>query len=166
MLKTIIVALIGGGFVAGCTCPIQKRANSAPEPVNESPLVVDGAMQLRDWDRSVAVYQNGDTIAFPTGFLYEPKWGQPEYHYYFIETPLFIGQTLGMPIVFVMTPPWTPTTYTGVTVGQTYTAMPVLPPSVAVTAEAPSEPEPAPIPGAPPVPMEVAPPVEPTTQPS
>src|SRR5262245_61404853 len=142
-----VLGMIGLSFaLGGCTtCPIQKNANTPPEPENETTVIVDGAMQIRDWDRSVAYYANGDTIAYPTLFNYQPHWYQPEPYYYFIETPLFICQTLCLPIAAVITPPWVPTKYTGVTVGQTYTAMPVLPPTMA-TAQPLAPPEPVIVP--------------------
>jgi hypothetical protein len=163
-IKLATVCLCAG-VVAGCTCPIQRRANAAPEPVDETPLIVDGAMQLREWDRSVAYYSNGDTYAYPTLFWYEPAWNQPEFNYYFIETPLFIGQTLAMPLVMWMPPPWTSVKYTGVTVNTTHTAMPVLPPSMAA-AEPMAPAEPVPAPEQPQVPAEMSAPVMPATQPS
>jgi hypothetical protein len=90
-------------------------------------------MQLRDWQRVSAEYANGDTPAGPTGFLYEPRWNQPEWTYAVIETPLFLGQTIALPVVFVMTPPWTPVTYKGATIEATYNAMPALPGSPSET---------------------------------
>lgn len=108
---------------------VQQIRNTPPEPENQTPLLVDDAMQLRDWDRSTAHYANGNTIAGPTGFLFEPRWNQPEWTYAALETPLFMVQTLASPLVLIVTPPWTPIMYTGVTVGPTYTAMPVLPPA-------------------------------------
>jgi hypothetical protein len=168
MFKSIIITAIFGwmAVLSGCqSCPIQKVENSKPEPENESTVIVDGAMQIRDWSRSVAYYQNGDTMAYPTLFLYQPHWNQPEYYYYFIETPLFIGQTIAMPIAAVITPPWVATRYTGVTVGSTYTAMPVLPPSMA-TAQPIAPPEPVPAPEQPQAPVEMQSTPTPTTQPS
>jgi hypothetical protein len=146
MLKLKSAALVlsaGALLTAGCQsmsasmssmqCPIQKIQNAPPDELNDSPLVVDGAMQLRDWQRMTAQYANGDTPAGPTGFLYEPRWNQPEWTYAVIETPLFVGQTLALPVVFAFTPPWTPVTYKGATIEATYNAMPALPGSPSET---------------------------------
>jgi hypothetical protein len=165
-LNALVLTVLGCAVLAGgCTCPIQRVKNQPPDPVSDAPVIVDAAMQIREWDRSVAHYQNGDTFANPTLFLYEPTWHQPEYFYYFIETPLFIGQTIAMPVVMVMTPPWSSVKYTGVTTEPTFTAMPLLPPSMAMSEPGPVEPAPQPLPDQPPAPMEIAPPVAPTTQP-
>jgi hypothetical protein len=143
-------ALLAGGCQSGgsmsMNCPLQKIQNAPPDELNDSPLVVDGAMQLRDWQRVSVEYANGDTPAGPTGFLYEPRWNQPEWVYAAIETPLFIGQTVALPVVFVMTPPWTPVTYKGATIEATYNAMPALPGVPAeTTPAAPTVAEPAPV---------------------
>lgn len=114
-------------LMAGCGSLIQPVRNSPPATLNPAPLVVDQAMQLRDWDRVTAHYSNGDTVAGPTGFPYEARWGQPEWAYSVIEPPLFVGQTVALPVSLVITPPWTPIRYTGETVETTYTAMPPLP---------------------------------------
>jgi hypothetical protein len=62
-----------------------------------------------------------------------------------LEAPLFVFQTVALPVTLAITPPWTELHYTGATVEPTYTAMPPLPPSNAVveTAVEPSA-QPAP----------------------
>jgi hypothetical protein len=137
MLKAKSAALIlavGVFVLGGChsnssmmSCPISKIQNAPPDELNDSPLVVDGAMQLRDWQRAEATYANGDTPAGPTGFNYEPAWNQSGYRYPIVETPLFIGQTLLLPVTLTMNPPWTEKVYTGATIGTTYNGMPALP---------------------------------------
>src|SRR5262245_44970102 len=79
------------GSSASSLCVVQKVKNASPDELNDSPLVVDGAMQLRDWDRAPALYANGDTPAGPTEFPYEPKWHQADWVYPVVETPLFVG---------------------------------------------------------------------------
>lgn len=133
---------IGGGalfFLTGCqsthfTNPYQRIGKASQDQLSTEPLTIDGAMQQRDWERSTAVYANGDTIAGPTGFWYEPRPDQPEWRYAVLETPLFVFQTVALPVTLAITPPWTNMRYTGAEVGTTYTAMPPLPPSYA-TAE-------------------------------
>lgn len=137
MLKAKSAALIfaAGLFVLGgcqsmsssASGVVHKIVNAPPDELNDSPLVVDGAMQLRDWQRGEAQYANGDTPAGPIGFNYEPAWNQSAYRYPMIETPLFIVQTVLLPVTLTMTPPWTEKTWTGATIGTTYNAMPALP---------------------------------------
>ena len=133
--------VLGAGLIlalgAGCSssgsasswCPVRKVQNAPPDELNDSPLVVDDAMQLRDWDRASATYANGNTPAGPTEFPYEPKWNQPNWVYPVVETPLFVGQSVLMPITMIFTPPWTPVMWKGATIDTTYTAMPALPPA-------------------------------------
>jgi len=149
------VGCSSSGSNSSSWCPIRKVQNAPPDELNDSPLVVDGAMQLRDWQRAPAQYANGDTPAGPTEFPYEPKWNQPGWVYPVVETPLFVGQGIFMPITMIFTPPWTLVMWKGATIDTTYTAMPALPP-------APEVPDTA-------VPMETAPSsapvVAPATQP-
>lgn len=129
MLNMTRISLLSVLMVMGCqmASPIQRVRNSEPEAQSTAPLVIDGAMQLRDWERSTAMYSNGDTVAGPTGFPYEARWYMPEPVYPLVETPLFVGQTVLMPVTLTITPPWTPIRYSGATVETTYTAMPQLP---------------------------------------
>ena len=58
-----------------------------PAPVNDTPLVVDEAMQIRDWDRSTNYYANGATVAGGTGYVWEvADWVNPG-HRRFIDAP-------------------------------------------------------------------------------
>ena len=68
------------------------------------------------------------TVAGPTGFLYQPKPGQPTWHYGFVDAPLFGVNTLLLPYAFFKIPPWEPVEWKGATVEPTYTAVPPLPP--------------------------------------
>jgi hypothetical protein len=107
---------------------LQRSRSEPPDVLNDTPLIVDGAMQLRDWGRSTAFYTNGDTVAGPTGFLYEPRWYQPEWRYAVLEAPLSLGQTIILPIVAIFEPPWEQKHYTGATIEPTSNAMPAVPP--------------------------------------
>ncbi|HVT87507.1 MAG TPA: hypothetical protein VHD56_01535 [Tepidisphaeraceae bacterium] len=130
MSKLKAIALLSGVVlsVTGCSmqCPIQHVNNSVNEPQSQAPMLVDEAMQNRDWNRSEATYANGNIIAGPTGFLYQTRWDQPTWVYPLEESPLFVGQTIGLPITLTRTPPWTPILYKGGNGEPTYTAMPPL----------------------------------------
>src|SRR5450432_1038702 len=98
MLKLNTIVSLGGllamVLLGGCSsmqCPIQRVQNAPPAAENTTPLVIDQAMQVRDWDRVTAHYANGDTIAGPTGTPYEVRWNQPAWEYVALETPLFVG---------------------------------------------------------------------------
>jgi hypothetical protein len=115
----------------GLHCPFAVVRNEPPSRLNDAPLIVDGAMQLRDWSRSTAFYANGDTIAGPTDFPFEIRRNAPWWDYAFGEAPLMVVQTLMLPGMLIIDPPWEDRRYTGVTIEPTYTAMPAVPPSPA-----------------------------------
>jgi hypothetical protein len=102
--------------------------NSKPESLSAPEIDIDEAMQIRDWDQVTARYQSGATVAGPTGFLYQPKPGQPLWHYGVVDGPLFMINTLLMPYAFYRIPPWEPVEWKAATVEPTYTAVPPLPP--------------------------------------
>ncbi|HEY7089802.1 MAG TPA: hypothetical protein VH518_17020 [Tepidisphaeraceae bacterium] len=143
------LAVIGSGALlisaVGCQCPVQRIQTSTPGAVSDSPLIVDTAMQLREWDQSIAWYSNGDTPGHPILFLYESKPGiKNEYTYAVIETPAFILQGVAAPFLAFVTWPWSSVIYGGEEVPPTFTAMPPLPPSYTVTSEStPPSAEPA-----------------------
>jgi hypothetical protein len=106
--------------LAGC-----QSVNVPPaERLNDQPLVIDDAMQQRDWEPTTAFYQSGATIAGPTGFLYEPVNTMSEPTQGVVETPLFIGQAIAAPIVLLFQPVWTPVIYRGIRQESSYTAVP------------------------------------------
>ena len=119
------------GLVGGCSMssPIQSTTYRQSIGENTTPMVIDGAMQLRDWNRSTAIYSSGGVPAGHIGFLFEEHWNEAEWTYAALETPLFIGQTLAFPVVFALGPPWQTVIYHGDSVGPSYTAMPPLPAS-------------------------------------
>jgi hypothetical protein len=102
--------------------------NSKPESLSAPEIDIDEAMQIRDWDQVAATYQSGATIAGPTGFRYQPKPGQPLWHYDFVDMPLFLVNTGLIPYAFFKIPPWKPVEWKAATVEPTYTAVPPLPP--------------------------------------
>src|SRR5688572_24505293 len=53
----------------GCT----TAPAPAPEPFSTTPLVIDQAMQKRDWPRTEVGWANGDTPAGATRFPYAPQ---------------------------------------------------------------------------------------------
>ncbi len=117
-----LASAIFAGAVAGC-------ARQAEPPADPSPLVIDEAMQRRDWDRSVAYYGNGDTVGSPNRApLKAQDTGVPILNG--LMQPLaFVGNAFYLPVSYIFAPPGTETTYHGVQFEPTYTAVPPLPPS-------------------------------------
>lgn len=108
--------------------PIEPVGNIPPDEQSQSPVLVDGAMQMRQWEPVAARCARGDVIAGPTGFWLQPKQADPQCLNAVIESPLFVAQTVALPVTIWLPPPWTEVRYTGATMQTTYTAMPVLPP--------------------------------------
>jgi hypothetical protein len=139
MLKVSQTLVAVGGAVvmalSGCqgdSNPFARARNTPPEPLNAEPLMVDEAMQLRDWNRVTALYASGDTAAGATGFPFTTRQDQPEWRYAALETPLFVFQAIALPVNLIIAGPTREIHYAGATIEPTHTAMPPLPPSDAV----------------------------------
>jgi hypothetical protein len=91
-------------------------------------VVIDEAMQRRDWPVSVARYANGETAAYPTGFVLEHSPKAPIWAPVVTDVPLFFANIVAMPVGYVFTPPWTEVDYPRGVVPPTYNAMPAMPP--------------------------------------
>lgn len=168
--RTSLIAAIALGGVVGC----QRTADIQEEPaLGIAPLVLDRAIQHRDWDPSVVEYANGAVVAGPTLFPYETTRTDPNWQQALLAPWLFVGQTIISPFQAIVTPPWSEVTYGGVNFDPSYTAVPPLPPSdpeILIAAEdyppaaapAPQTAEPAPTPAPQPVDRKDA--VEPSTE--
>lgn len=95
-----------------------------PDKLNDTPLVIDQAMQNRDWDRSSVEYTNTTILAAPTRQTWVPRQDMPPIADGFAETGIFLGNVVLMPVQLV-TQPWADVVpYRPVTIPPTYTAMP------------------------------------------
>jgi len=128
-LNSILCAVTCGVVAAAALVGCQRAVNVPRGRVNETPLVVDEAMQIRDWDRSSAHYEDPRFIAGPTGFWFISPGERPQWYYSATETPIFVAQTVMLPVTLLITPVWTPVRYAGETLEPTHHAMPPLPPS-------------------------------------
>lgn len=108
-----------------------------PEPTDSTPLVIDEAMQKRDWPQSDVTWANGDTVAGATRFGYVPQTeGEgvsrailgDEAGNALLDTGAFIVQSIVVPFTYFVDPPFVKKTYQGVIYEPTSFAMPVLPP--------------------------------------
>lgn len=126
-LQAAIVCAAGFFIIAGSIGCQRTATTSRPEPLNETPLVVDEAIQLRDWERSTAYYPNGAVVAGNTGFFFEPDENLSNWQYLLIEPPLFVLNVALLPVSLVMTPPCVPVVYEGAKIPPTYTAQVPLP---------------------------------------
>ena len=112
-----LVALSGG--MTGCAQP-QQQVYTPP------PMVVDGAMQLRDFERSVAYYPNGDTVSGVDRFPIRSTQGVGDNQYTSsaFDLAASFGQTIALPFTYLVVPPFTRGVYHGDNVAPSYTAMP------------------------------------------
>ena len=113
----------GAALAAGCA----RAPKPAPEPFSASPMVVDEAMQRRDWQPPQAsYYENTSVVARPTGEKWEASWTMPARRHVWADPLVWSYNTITLPIRLIITPPWTPVAYRGETVLPTYTAQPPL----------------------------------------
>ena len=117
----LAVALLGG-------C---QKVEPMPQAdvLQSTPLVIDEAMQKREWPRQTVYYQNGDTLAGPTLYPFEPAGDLPDWQYLIMDDLVYLGNTVLLPFSFFVTPPWSSVQYAGVQYEPTNTAQPVLPAS-------------------------------------
>jgi hypothetical protein len=118
--------LAGAAAVSIWGCATSPHAQQKPE-LSQAPLTIDTAMQLRDWDQSVAYYPNGSVPAWNTRFHYHPSPSAPQWIKPVSEPIAFIGQTLFLPITLVTARPFTPVIYRGVQEPSSSTAFPAPP---------------------------------------
>lgn len=128
------------GMAGGC----QPHAQTVQPVAVPATMELDQATVLRDWDVSTAYYQNGEIVAGPTLWSYQPAPNQPLWRQGALDVPVFLANTVLLPVRAVQTPPTRAVTYQGLDIPPTYTAMPELPPGD-VSLEQPA-PEPAPEP--------------------
>jgi hypothetical protein len=124
--KTAAMTLMTAGLAGSTGCLVHT---APPADLDQSPLVIDEAMQRRDWPVTVARYANGETPAFATGFVLQHSPDAPAWTPVLTDTPLFFANIAAMPVGYIFTPPWTPVAYPRGVVPPTYNAMPSYPPA-------------------------------------
>src|SRR5580658_10419917 len=121
-----VAALLGLLLVVGC----EKVPRIAPMEQLQPPLVrADPAMEVRQWDPTVATYASGGVWAWPTYQTFMPASKDPGLRatkeaFYFGINLLYSPWA-----AFVSDPMWKMVLYQDLTMPPTYTASPVLPPS-------------------------------------
>jgi hypothetical protein len=118
-------ALLAAGFLAASA----TGCYHAPTPATSAPapLIVDEAMQKRDWSQSEACYQNGGvkSTSLRTVFVTGPH--NSRILTAGLETSAFVGNAAVMPFTLITTPFNTPVIYSGEQLGPTFNAMPAFP---------------------------------------
>jgi hypothetical protein len=118
--RCVLPAALLAALLGGC-------AQKAQQAYTPPPLIIDGAMQRREWERSVAYYPNGDT-RFP--MRTETPEDQNEYGLAAFDIVASMVETVALPFTYIFIPPFAPAVYRAEDVPPTYTAMPQMRPPV------------------------------------
>jgi hypothetical protein len=105
-------------LMSGC----QRVQAPRPDRLNDTPLLVDEAMQIRDYDRSTATYANGGTVAGSARLTFEPK--DDSRLNYAADPAIGLANFVIIPFTYFGTPPFTKIEHHGAIVPPTYTAEP------------------------------------------
>ena len=116
----ILMAMVVGGCQRVVPPPIAS-------PVNNPPMILDQATQVRNFDQSVSYYANGATIAGGTGYLWQTHETIPDGYRRYTDVPVAAANIVSMPVGVFVEPPWEAQVVRGETVPPTYTAQPPLP---------------------------------------
>jgi hypothetical protein len=105
-------------LLTGC----QRVHPPQPDRLNDAPLVIDEAMQIRDWDRSTAYYANGATPAGSPRVTFEPK--HDNQINYVADPAIALTNFVIIPFSYFWIPPFKEIEHRGAIVPPTHTAMP------------------------------------------
>jgi hypothetical protein len=109
---------------AGCQRTIPPPIAS---PVNNTPLVIDEAMQIRNAEPSTSYYATGAAVAGGTGYLWQTHETIPDGYRRYTDVPVCLANFLALPVGVFVESPWEKVVYRGETVPPSYTAQPPLP---------------------------------------
>jgi len=110
--------------LAGC----QKTIPNTAVKLNSTPLIIDDAMQKRDWDKEVCYYGNGDTVAGGTGYMYQTHETIPENWRWLADPAVATMNEMLLPVgIFVTNSFSNNQVYQGEIVPESYTTQPPLP---------------------------------------
>jgi hypothetical protein len=121
MTRTLATLGLIALTAVGCT----ETQRGTYGPVQSEPLTIDPAMQLREWEPTPALYANGDTFAWSTGFAYQPTSTYEQGNYVFDAATFFVN-LVTLPVTYARE--GLHVRSQGFVVPPTYTANPPLPP--------------------------------------
>lgn len=119
-------AFVVGGCIVGLLAGCQGNPRPRPDPLNRTPLVVDEAMQRREWEPSAAYYANGDTIAGGTGYMFQTSPNIPDGWRRVVDPVMTTANILLLPVGLVVNSPTKKEDYQGAIIPPTHTANPPL----------------------------------------
>lgn len=118
-LTLIIASLV---LVAGC----QQTRPQPPDRVSDIPLIVDEAMQKRDYEPSTIYYPRGSIVAGPTGYMFEKNSHIPAEVTRVTEPFVAVGNIILLPVTLPLSKPWQAREFHGAQIPPTYTGQPPL----------------------------------------
>jgi len=128
LIRNVLVAGVLAAAAVGC----QVKKADAPVALNDTPLVIDGAMQARDWDQSKALYENGRVPANTDRFILQTSDKAADNNWsWATDTPIFLANSVIFPFTYFGDPPGQWVEHPSVTTPTTYNASPkteVIPP--------------------------------------
>jgi hypothetical protein len=111
--------------MGGCGMQLAKN-DPQVDRLNDTPLVVDEAMQKRDWDRSTAYYQPSTVVAGPTWLTFRGD-EKAERVDVLTDPFIFLANVAASPYAAFRHPQTEAVIYHGAIVPPTYHAMPPMP---------------------------------------
>jgi uncharacterized protein YceK len=127
--RKLIVPLVVSSTLLACGCQAVQPAR--PSQVSQTPLIVDDAMQMRDWPQISARYEGTSVIAGHNGTMwqYTPEMQAKEGWARVLDVPLFLLNTVTMPFsLFYDKPAWREHNSRSPALEPSHHAMPPLPP--------------------------------------
>lgn len=122
-LVTLACAALASGIV-GC----QQTVPPMTTQLNKEPLVIDEAVQKRDWDRTPCYYANGTTISGGNGYMFQTHETISDPYRRLADVPVTVGNILLLPIGVFANSAFEPQEQRGAVFPPTYTAQPPLTP--------------------------------------
>ena len=120
-----VALVLGIAGIAGCQ---KDSPRSNLSPLNDTPLVIDDAMQSReDWERSSAFHPSGATVAGGTGYVWESGDSVPEEYRRLTEAPVAVLNFLSLPVGLFTNSPLKSQVARGEVVPPTFHANPPIP---------------------------------------
>jgi hypothetical protein len=114
--------LLAAGALAGAGCQVAQKQQ--PDLVNADPIVVDPAMAARQWPTMAAVYPNFSVTAGCAQAPLVAKSTLPPIQHAIVETPVFVVDSLLIPVFMIQTNPYAELEATSFYLPPTYTAVP------------------------------------------
>ena len=121
--RTWLMGIVAVSGLVGC----QGNVPPARERIDASPLIVDEAMQRREWDRQTSFYANGDTVDGGNGYMFRTHETIPPAARTVVEPAVTTTNMVLLPIGVFVNSPFARKVDEGAVIPPTQSAMPVLP---------------------------------------